>query len=351
MRYLLDNGAYTIKLGTDSCEPQLYNNCIASCKREVLIAPSSLVGVSEVLRPIDRGVLVDPELQLKLWKSILPTNNIDCLIYTCPLYSPPTSRKLMDELIFEDLSLPEALRVPSGPRSTCLILDLGFSSSTVIPYNEGKPIVSAIKRVTVGGKLMTNFMKEQISYRYFDMTEETWLVNIIREQMCYVSSNFLCELRKIQTKKICESAYVLPEHGDIGFPLFKPEDAEGKQVLNMSNLTITVPELLFNPSDSGIECAGIHEAIMQSVMSLPEELRKIMLENIVLVGGVALTKGILPRLQQEVQENSPFPVSIRVSENPVWDNWETLKNVKESLTKKDYEEMGSEYIDSIYQYS
>jgi actin-related protein 6 len=104
----------------------------------------------------------------------------------------------MDELVFEDLGLAEALRVSSGPRPTCLILDLGFSTSTVIPYNDGKPIVSGIKRVTVGGKLMTNFMKEQISYRYFDMTEETWLVNIIREQMCYVSSSFLCELRKIQ---------------------------------------------------------------------------------------------------------------------------------------------------------
>lgn len=107
---------------------------------------------------------------------------------------------------------------------------------------------------------------------------------------------------------------MLPEHGDIGFPLIKPEDTEGKQVLNMSNLTITVPELLFNPSDSGIECAGIHEAIIQSVMSLPENLRETMLGNVVLVGGVALTKGLLPRLQQEVQENSPFPVSIRVSE-------------------------------------
>lgn len=56
----------------------------------------------------------------------------------------------------------------------------------------------AVVRCNVGGKLITNYMKEQISYRFFNMTEETWLVSHIREQACHVSLDFLKELRDIQ---------------------------------------------------------------------------------------------------------------------------------------------------------
>jgi actin-related protein 6 len=142
-------------------------------------------------------VLIDPDLQSKIWKSIFPST-ITSLVYTCPLYTPPSSRRLLDELIYEDFNISEALRVPTGINKNCLLIDLGFSASVVTPIYQGLPISYALKRVNVGGKLLTNYLKEQISYRSFDMTEETWLVNHIREQMCSVSQNFLSELRSLQ---------------------------------------------------------------------------------------------------------------------------------------------------------
>lgn len=197
MKYLIDNGAYSIKFGPESSDPQIRQNCIGSSKREVAIAPTSLVNLTEFLRPYDRGILVDAELQLRIWRSFLPSN-ISSLTYTCPLYSPSTSRHLLDELIYEDLCIPEAMRVPIGHCPNCLLVDLGFSGCVVTPFYNGLPINYAVSRVTIGGKLLTNYLKEQISYRYFDMTEETWLVNIIREKMCYVPMNFVNELRGLQ---------------------------------------------------------------------------------------------------------------------------------------------------------
>jgi actin-related protein 6 len=182
MRHFLDNGAYSLKFGSETSDPVVRQNCIASVKSEIFVSPHSLVNVTEVLRPHDRGVLVDPELQLKIWKSVIQPEIISTLVYTCPIFTPPSCRRQIDELVYEDLMLAAAMRVPTGPTNN---------------YNT-YPINYAATRVCVGGKLMTNFMKEQISYRQFDMTEETWLVNLIREQLCYVSISFLPELRKIQ---------------------------------------------------------------------------------------------------------------------------------------------------------
>ena len=198
MSYLLDNGAYSLKFGLKGGSPCESQNCMGRHKRDILISPSTLDNLSEILRPFDRGVLIDSDLQSRIWSSLFSDHSISSLVYTCPLYTPPSSRRLLDELVYEDFNIPQALRVPFGGYPTSLLVDLGFSSSLVTPIYQGLPLSYAVRRVIVGGKLLTNFMKEQISYRFFDMTEETWLVNHIREQMCSVSSNFLCELRALQ---------------------------------------------------------------------------------------------------------------------------------------------------------
>ena len=92
------------------------------------------------------------------------------------------------------------------------------------------------------------------------------------------------------------------------------EKALSKQVLYLSNLSISVPELLFNPSDAGLSSAGIAEAIIQSVNLLPRSIQEELLRNIFVIGGVAKTKGLIDRLTQEVQENSPTAVRILKAE-------------------------------------
>jgi actin-related protein 6 len=198
MSYLLDNGAYSIKLGARDGTPEIFQNCLGRSKKEIIFGPGSLVGITEVLRPYEKGILVDSDLQSKIWKVAFQGKSISSIVYTCPIYTPASCRKVLDELIYEEFCIPEALRVPVGVHNNCLLVDMGFSTSLVTPIYNGFPINYAVKKTSVGGKLLTNFMKEQISYRYFDMTEETWLVNIIREKMCYVSNNFLCELRALQ---------------------------------------------------------------------------------------------------------------------------------------------------------
>jgi len=42
----------------------------------------------------------------------------------------------------------------------------------------------------VGGRLMTNYLTRLLSVRHFDMRNETFIVNEMKEAVCYVSLDF-----------------------------------------------------------------------------------------------------------------------------------------------------------------
>ena len=44
--------------------------------------------------------------------------------------------------------------------------------------------------IDVGGKLLTNHLKKTVSYRQWNMMEETHIMNEIKEACCYVSEDF-----------------------------------------------------------------------------------------------------------------------------------------------------------------
>ena len=45
-------------------------------------------------------------------------------------------------------------------------------------------------RLDVGGKLLTNYLKELLSFRQFDLMGETYITNDVKERCCYVSTNY-----------------------------------------------------------------------------------------------------------------------------------------------------------------
>jgi hypothetical protein len=49
-------------------------------------------------------------------------------------------------------------------------------------------------RIDVGGKLLTNHLKELVSFRQWNMMEETYIVNDVKEKCCYVSTQFSADL-------------------------------------------------------------------------------------------------------------------------------------------------------------
>ena len=49
-------------------------------------------------------------------------------------------------------------------------------------------------RIDVGGKLLTNHLKEIISYRQWNMMDQTYVMDDVKEKCCFVSANFKTDM-------------------------------------------------------------------------------------------------------------------------------------------------------------
>lgn len=79
--------------------------------------------------------------------------------------------------------------------------------------------------------------------------------------------------------------YLLPDRGELGRIAEKNESIEGKQVLPMNNLRITIPEILFQPTDAGLQDGGIQQAIEEALACVDPEMKSELISNFEIVGG------------------------------------------------------------------
>lgn len=199
----------------------------------------------------------------------------------------------------------------------CLLLvDSGYSHTTVTPVINGRPVQQAIRRLNIGGKFLTNYLKEQLSTRSINLMDETYAVEEMKEAVSFVSSDFRGDLertwkgdkrnrRGLDTSIALE--YVLPDFQDVHRGVVRPYDPRAAKavafagpsretVVTLTNERFSGPELFFNPADVGLQEGGLPSVIMQSVEAMPSSIRAAMLANVVLVGGNVKIPGFTDRL-------------------------------------------------------
>jgi actin-related protein 6 len=126
-----------------------------------------------------------------------------------------------------------------------------------------------------------------------------------------------------------------------------------EDAVTLRNERFTVPELIFSPSDIGMQQPGLADAIRESLDGLPIGLWPGLLANIVVVGGNALFDGFIQRLQKEVVQRFPDDCVVRVArpENPITSsvvggmhlaNHVNIERVV--VTKQEYEERGATWV-------
>ncbi|KAI0566391.1 Actin-related protein [Gracilaria domingensis] len=307
--------------------------------REILIAPDTS-GMS-FRRPIDLGFVSAWDAQRDVWNSVFSSDQgigltkaeiaSSSLIVTEQLGVPMHMRRAMDEFVFDCFGFSEYAPVPPQRlaalgvgRQTCLVLDTGFSFTTAVPIVEGKELAHCTKRLKVGGKLLTNYLREMITYRSWNMTDETAVVNAVKERLCYLSMSYTSELAATKKGRGITKEYVLPDltrsmFDPVGHVLQQSEETDGtEQVLKMSNERIAIPEILFNPSDIGLNQAGVAETIFQAVEACPEHVRGDLYENIVLTGGNCMFSNFKERLELELRPmvDSIYEVETTMDEDP-----------------------------------
>lgn len=258
-----------------------------------------------------------------------------------------------------------------------MVIDSGYSHTTVTPLLQGRPLHSAIKRLDVGGKVLTNYLTRLISLRHFDMRNDTYIVNEMKELSCYVSADFKADLEKswkgtrgdrrpdYLTGGGIAKDYILPDFHTRSKGILcdyepsrhsraKKAAAQSEEdALTLRNERFTVPELLFSPSDAGIRQPGLADLVQESLNELPIGLWPSLLANIIVVGGNTHLDGFIQRLQKEVVQLVPDDCIVRVARpaDPITNTWYGGANLanhphinKLAVTKKEYEEHGAAWV-------
>lgn len=209
--------------------------------------------------------------------------------------------------------------------------------------------------------------------RTFDIRKEDWIATEIKEDVCYVSQSFNEDLEKtwkggMYDRRTIDSSvvvdYVLPDYEDIKRGYFRPHDpttslrsrivgvggGPKEHIVTIGNERFVVPELLFTPSDIGMQQDGICGLIKQSLNELPMGLHQLFLANIMVVGGSSRFPGFLERLEADLRSATDTKYFIRVARpaDPIKNAWlggarlaqneEVLRDIV--VTRQDYLEHG-----------
>ncbi|KAI8080074.1 actin family [Halteromyces radiatus] len=406
---ILDNGASTMKVGLAHHRlPKIVPNVILRGRNDrrhyIADQVDECTDFSSLLYRLafEKGYLTNWGLERTIWdrvfKQVVKIDTKDTqLIITEPLFNLTSIQEAYDQIIFEEYEFQSCYRT-TGPQlciyndwyslfggdiqtnsipDCALIVDSGYSFTHIIPFFQRKPITKAIRRINVGGKLLTNQLKETVSFRYYDMMEETYIINDVKEASCYVSQNAMHDLdicRLDGAKNTIVQDFVLPDFTTTTRGHVRPHQMQSKnskikmstndddQVLVMNNERFMIPELLMHPSDIGMQQAGIPETIMQSIQACDPELHGLLYANIVLVGGNAKFNGYQQRIETDLRQMAPSIFDIRVTTpiEPVIAAWmggqRMFSNLSKSesqqmfVTRKEYMEYGSDICRRKFSY-
>jgi actin-related protein 6 len=409
---ILDNGGYSIKAAlADSNSAQLFPNCVSKARseRRRLFIADQLEECKDcsglfMLLPLSKGVLTNYDTQRQIWDHVLRnrlqlrsdrSNRALNVIVTQPHFNFRQAQANLYELLYEEYSVDRLFTAtptclaslnhvssdqPTLDAFTGVLVDSGFSCTHVVPYVNGtkvkrnpatfNPFISwsdanrnlssrsdAIVRVEVGGKAMTNHLKDLISYRQLHVLDETHVMNQCKEDCCFVSCNLTEDMAACKQRPSRLAVdYVLPDFVSLrrGYkctPGTAKQQDQNLQTVRLNNERFQVPELLFYPSDVGLQQIGLSHAIHLSIEKIPEAHRPALYRNVILIGGNCNLPGLQERVQQDLRALAEhvFEVKVHLPERPETQAWlggqrlatkfqDTFDRL--SVSRQEYEESG-----------
>lgn len=398
---ILDNGSYEIKVGystDDPSEAKLVSNSLFKTKDKRLLISNQLKTVSDISgiqfkRPIEKGHLTSWETEKMVWDYAFTSTDVGLdldptdseLILSETPFTLPNLSMNTDQIIFEEFGFQSLYKAPIAsfipwnfeknedlmePRLSNdishlnnyadfqLVIDSGFNCTWIIPIIRGVVYWKAVRKLEIGGRFITGVLREQISFRHYNVTDETLLVHNIKEQTCFVTLDYNESLKKIkQNAKDELIEYVLPDFNTTtkGYVLtpelkqrYKPQE---QQILKLYDERFTAPETMFHPEIVDIMTKpGIIETIVDSINNLPEITRPLVASNIVVIGGNFNLKNFEKRLLDELKIVLPVEWDVRIGKpkNPSLYGWESAKKFSENkelydkvkITRQEFEEHG-----------
>ncbi len=254
---------------------------------------ASSIGLYKIHRPIKVGRIEDWDFYEKILDYVFYTLRIEPsmvnVLYTYhPLLSTGEKRRLF-ELFFDKYQvmgfypiLDSLLTMYSGGFQTGLVVEMGASSTRIVPIYKGFMLSHAVEVIQMGGTVLDNFMFDQLQNAGFstDSSVRREIGRVLKERACFVSLDF-----NEDTKHVKKKDFRLPD-GDM---------------IELGSERFTVPELLFKPELFNLEEKSLPDAILDVINNCDVDTRTDLLQNIFLSGGSSIIPQLELRLQNELE--------------------------------------------------
>ncbi|KAI8988523.1 hypothetical protein BDF20DRAFT_337377 [Mycotypha africana] len=206
----------------------------------------------------------------------------------------------------------------------------------------------------------------------FGQDDEDWAIyrEISREDESDEEEEDLSELNQYESLLLQYDPEFLPEHRYENqssptntlmhllargvYPTYDPQDLEQSYQLHVNIERVRVPEVLFQPSIIGLDQSGLIESVQNIVRSFDSTtVKKSMMANVFLTGGYTKVMGLQERIHASLQSIYPVDtkITVRRAQDPILDAWKGAAMFAQDaskeqffITKKEYEEYGSDYI-------
>lgn len=345
---------------------------IDDSKQEVNILKDVMVGdevrkhcrKQKVNYPVDNiGIVRNWEDMKHLWdyafgETKLNVDPMACkILLTEPPKYPMQTREKNIEIMFEDyqfdgvsIGIQPILTLYAKGLLTGVVVDCGDGSTHISPVWDGLLLPDLTKRLDIGGRDITNNLRELFMCRGFMIDFED--VRMIKEKLCYVGYNMEQE-EKLASETTClVEEYILPD----------------RQVIKLGRERFRAPEVLFQPGLIGNDKEGVAEILFNTLQAIDIDKRAEYYKHIVTCGGGTMFPGFLNRMEREIKQLycervfngdisklSNFALRIGQSVNPqhsVFCGGAMLADIMKDkegfwMTKQEYEEKGIYVLEKL----
>uniref|UniRef100_A0A8C2B2J2 Actin related protein 10 n=1 Tax=Cyprinus carpio TaxID=7962 RepID=A0A8C2B2J2_CYPCA len=224
---------------------------------------------------------------------------------------PSHFRETLSRVFFKHFEVPSVLFAPNHLMSvmtlgiqSALVMDCGYTETLIY---EGIPILSAWEALPMGGKAIHKELHSLLSEQCTLDTDSgpglslptvisaipEDVVEDIKVRTCFVSD--LQRGMKIQEAKfnLDGSAERPAPPPDVEYPL------DGRKILHIKgSIRDSVAEMLFEQDN---EEKSIATLLLDTLVKCPIDTRKVLSENLVIIGGTSMLPGFLHRLLSEIR--------------------------------------------------
>ncbi|GLI68966.1 hypothetical protein VaNZ11_013494 [Volvox africanus] len=309
-------------------------------------------GVLSLSYPIEHGIVTNWEDMEAVWRHTfdnelrVDTSERPVMLTEAPR-NPKSNREKTTEIMMETFQVPAlyvaiqaVLSLYASGRTTGIVLDIGDGVSHAVPVYEGFSMPHAVRRLDVAGRDITQHLSRMLVESGIKLinSAEMEIVRDIKERLAYVAQDFESELCMARSSSVMDKNFQLPDGS----------------IISVGEERFRCAEVLFDPTPLGREQGGgVHNMLMDSINACDIDVRKELLNNLVLSGGTTMVEGIAARLSKEVTSMAPPGSAVRVVAPPerkylVWIGGSVLASLasfsSQWVTRDEYDEYGPSII-------